>query len=90
MKLEEVELNQEQQKIKNRVNDLYATIRQAEADLKAVREKCTHDITFNGEYAWGSIAHTVPAVICSICHKCVGTSFDPPKGVCTSTGGSGV
>jgi hypothetical protein len=75
------ELSQEQQKIRNKVNDLYATIRQANADLDAIREKCTHEITFNGEYAWGSIAHTCPAVICSICDKCVRTLFDPPEGV---------
>lgn len=58
------------QEIRNRVNGLYNTIKQANADLADVRSKCPHESTHTGEYSWAA-GHSFPATICNSCDECI-------------------
>lgn len=75
------------QEIRNKVNGLYATIKQADADLEAVREKCTHSEYRIGLYSWGP-GHMHNTRLCNYCDKNMGYGEGEITGVLTSTSGS--
>ena len=68
------------EQIRSKVDELYGVIQGAKDELERVRSLCPHETTQVMEYAWGSLAHTCPAHICTVCDHCVSTIFDESLG----------
>ena len=62
--------------IRMKIEEAYATIRQATKDIETLRESCDHPETFDADYQWGGPGHIIPATLCKVCDKVIRTSFD--------------
>lgn len=72
------------EQIRATVDELYEVIREAKEELERIRSLCLHETTHVMEYAWGDLAHTCPAHICTVCDHCVSTIFDDNFEVATN------
>ncbi len=62
--------------IRTKVDEAYATIKQAMMDIEDLRESCDHPETYEANYQWGGPGHNVPATLCKACDKVIKTAFD--------------
>lgn len=58
------------EEIKSECESQYAKIKEAENRLNELREICTHENTFEGDYYW-RVGASYPAKICSDCGRMV-------------------
>jgi hypothetical protein len=59
-----------QEEIKLDAEAQYAKIKEAESRLKELREICTHENTFEGNWSW-RVGASLPAIICKDCGSLV-------------------
>ena len=52
--------------VREKVDELYKVIADADEELKKIRSECTHKKTHEGEYRWAPV-HTYLAEICDDC-----------------------
>ena len=70
-------------KIKERCEQLYKQIADAQDELKEIRSKCKHENTFEGKYSW-RVGCIEDATICDDCGECA--KIYRPEFITTSAG----